>query len=153
MLQQVCEHIHNYFIASTIGGTFEISGGMISPLSLLEGQRFLIQGSVLNDGVYTYHADGITNDDDNDVSGLVDEPFTGYISTMAVPRSVITLTAEISDWRDKYGAAVQSPFSSETVNGVYTYVKTTKSEEGGGGGYSWQDVFKARLNRWRKAFL
>lgn len=150
MLQQVCEHIHNYFKASTIGGTFEIAGGMISPLSLLEGQRFLVEGSLLNDGVYTYHAAGITNDDDNGEAGLADETFTGAIVAMAVPPAVIALTGEITDWVGKYGEAVMSPYSSETVNGVYSYTKTTKSGEAGGRGYSWQDVFKSRLNRWRK---
>ena len=59
MLQQVCEHIHNYHIMRQVPGTFEIAGGTISLPFLLEGQRFLIEGSALNDGVYTYHESGI----------------------------------------------------------------------------------------------
>lgn len=157
MLQQVCEYIHNYFIPKDNGtprvqqGDYTISSGMISPIpALKEGQRFLIVGSDLNDGVYTYHAAGIKNDDDNAVSGLVDETFSGSIALMAVPRAVLALVSEINTWAAKYGEATMTPYSSETVNGVYTYVKTTKSEEAGGGGYSWQDIFKARLDTWRK---
>lgn len=157
MLQQVCEYIHNYFIPKENGmpkcwhGDYTIASGVITPaVSLKEGQRFAIFGSDLNDGVYTYHQTGIMNDDDTEAAGLQAEVFTGSIAAMAVPPAVITLVGEINDWVEKYGEAVMSPYSSETVNGVYNYTKTTKSEEAGGGGYSWQDVFKSRLNQWRK---
>jgi len=157
MLQTVCEYIHNYFIAKDgriprcWANDYTIADGMISPaVPLKEGQRFLIVGSDLNDGVYTYHADGIKNDDDTEAAGLQAEVFTGSIAAMAVPPAVIGLIGEINDWVAKYGAIVNSPYSSESVQGVYNYSKTTKSEEAGGGGYSWQDVFKSRLNQWRK---
>ena len=67
MLQQVCEYIHNYFIKDRHESDYEIIGGTISLPFLKEGQRFLISGSDLNDGVYTYHADGIKDDDDANV--------------------------------------------------------------------------------------
>ena len=157
MLQQVCEYIHNYFISKDgriprcWANDYTIADGMISPaVQLKEGQRFLIVGSDLNDGVYTYHESGITNDDDAEAVGLQAEDFTGSIAAMAVPPAVIGLIGEINDWVAKYGAIVNSPYSTESVQGVYNYSKTTKSEEAGGGGYSWQDVFKSRLNQWRK---
>jgi len=157
MLQQVCEYIHNYFISKDgriprcWANDYTIADGMISPaVQLKEGQRFLIVGSDLNDGVYTYHADGIKNDDDTEAAGLQAEDFTGSIAAMAVPPAVIGLIGEINDWVATYGAIVNSPYSSESVQGVYNYTKTTKSEEAGGGGYSWQDVFKSRLEQWRK---
>ena len=159
MLQQVCEYIHNYFISKDgriprcWANDYTIADGMISPaVQLKEGQRFLIVGSDLNDGVYTYHESGITNDDDAEAVGLQAEDFTGSIAAMAVPPAVIALIGEINDWVAKYGAIVNSPYSTESVQGVYNYSKTTKSEEAGGGGYSWQDVFKSRLNQWRKPF-
>ena len=77
MLNQICENICNYFIQNRYEGRYEISGGMIS-LPLLDGQRFLIQGSALNDGMYTYHDTGIKDDDDKTLAvGLQDETFTG----------------------------------------------------------------------------
>lgn len=70
MLDQVCNEIRNHFIQTPICGEFSIKNGTISPLSLLEGQRFWIVGSVLNDGVYTFHETGIRNDDDTEAAGL-----------------------------------------------------------------------------------
>lgn len=152
MLRQICENICNYFIQNRFEGKYEIAGGMIS-LPLLDGQRFLIQGSALNDGLYTYHDTGIKNDDDSVAAGLRAETFTGTICALAVPPAVIALAGEIKTWVDNYGASVETPYSSENVLGVYSYTKASGGT-GAGGSVSWQDVFSDRLNRWRKvAFL
>ena len=152
MLQQVCEHIHNYFIKDRFEGKFEVADGMIS-LPLLDGQRFLIQGSALNDGVYTYHDTGIKNDDDSAVVGLRAETFTGTICALAVPPAVIALAGEIKSWVDTNGEVVNTPYTSESVLGVYSYTKASGGT-GAGGTVSWMDVYKEPLNRWRKvAFL
>lgn len=160
MLQQVCENINNYFIPKDNGiprcwaDTYTIQSGAVSPAPpLKEGQRFLIKGSDLNDGVYTYHTYLIMDDDDSAAAGLQDEVFSGTIAAMAVPPAVIALTGEINDWVEKFGDAVKNPYTSETVNGVYTYVKAVKSEDAGGGSYSWQDVFKSRLAPYRRICL
>ena len=150
MLQQVCEHIHNYFIKETRQGTFTIANGMIELPFLLDGQRFLISGSVLNDGIYTYHSNGIKNDDNAEVVGILqDETWTGTICALAVPPAVIALSAEVKAWVDTNGSAVASPYTSENVIGVYSYTQKTGGS-GAGGAISWQDVFRDRLNRWRK---
>ena len=152
MLQKVCEHIHNYFIKDRFEGKFEVADGMIS-LPLLDGQRFLIQGSALNDGVYTYHDTGIKNDDDSAVVGLRAETFTGTICALAVPPAVIALAGEIKSWVDTNGEVVNTPYTSESVLGVYSYTKASGGT-GAGGTVSWMDVYKEPLNRWRKvAFL
>lgn len=156
MLQQICEHIHNYFIKDRQFGVHEIADGMIS-LPLLEGQRFLIAGSVLNDGVYTYHDTGIKDDDDKEFpvgAGLQDETWTGTICGLAVPPAVISLSAEINAWVEQYGEAVNSPFQSESVLGVYSYTKASgMGGSGVGGTATWQDAFRDQLNRWRKICL
>ena len=152
MLQQIMETVHNYFVEEKLNGRYEIVDGMIS-LPLLEGQRFLIQGSVLNDGVYTYHSDCIRDDDDTVEVGLQDETFAGTICALAVPPAVIALSAEIKSWVDKYGAASDSPYTSENVIGVYSYTKANGGS-GAGGAVTWKDAFKDQLKRWRKvAFL
>lgn len=148
MLQQVCEHIHNYFIDSRLEGGFVIADGTIS-LPLLDGQRFLITGSRLNDGVYTYHEGGIKDDDNSVVVGLQDETFTGTICGLAVPPAVISLSAEIKAWEVKNGEIVNAPYSSESVLGVYSYSKASGGT-GAGGSVTWRDVFAGRLNRYRK---
>lgn len=162
MLQQVCEYIHNNFIPKDSGiprvyhGDYTITASMITPAPpLKEGQRFLIRGSDLNDGVYTYHAAGIKDDDDAKAAGLQAEEFTGSIAAMAVPPAVIALIGEINSWVAKYGEIVNSPYSSETVNGVYSYQKAAQGGElqHKGSGYNWQDVFKSQLDTWRKPCL
>lgn len=150
MLQNVCEHIHNYFIKSTYDGTFEIADNTIS-LPLIDGQRFLIKGSVLNDGMYTYHDDGIKNDDNSSVVGLHDETWTGTICALAVPPAVIALSGEINAWVAENGAIVNSPYTSESVIGVYSYTKKTGT--GAGGTVTWQDTFKSQLDPYRRISL
>lgn len=148
MLQQVCEYIHNYFIKAVHEGRYEIADGMIS-LPLLDGQRFLIQGSVLNDGVYTFHDTGIKNDDDTEAAGLHDETFTGTICGLAIPPEVISLSGEINEWAAENGDRVDSPYQSENVIGVYSYTKASGGS-GAGGAVTWKDVYGSQLSRWRR---
>jgi len=78
MLTEVCNFVHNYFEHTTYRGSFEIVDGNIDLSGMvLKGQRFRIIGSAMNDGIYTYHADGVYNDDDNTAEPLLDETFTG----------------------------------------------------------------------------
>ena len=148
MLQQVCENLCNFFIKDRFEGKHEIADGMIS-LPLLEGQRFLIMGSALNDGLYTYHETYIANDDDAEAVGLKDEMWAGTICALAVPPAVIALSSEIESWVAKNGEIVNSPYTSESVLGAYSYTKASGGT-GAGGSVSWQDVFSSQLKRWRR---
>ena len=129
MLQEVCEHIHNYFARQRFTGTFVITDGAISPApALKEGQRFLIQGSDLNDGIYTYHESGLMDDDDSAGAGLTAESFTGVVYGLAVPPQLISLAAEISEWVEEYGDDTKSPYQSESFGGYsYTRARDRKS--------------------------
>lgn len=148
MLQQVCEFIHNYFIKDVYESIYDIADGMVS-LPLLDGQRFLISGSALNDGMYTYHDTGIKDDDDSEAVGLQDETFAGTICALAVPPAVKALSEEIKTWVETNGESVNSPYQSENVIGVYSYTKASGGS-GAGGSVTWQDVYGSQLNRWRK---
>ena len=148
MLNQICENICNYFIRDRYEGRFEIADGMIS-LPLLDGQRFLIQGSALNDGMYTYHDTGIKNDDDSEAVGLHEESWAGTICALAVPPAVLALSTEIKSWVDANQESQKSPYTSESVLGVYSYTKASGGH-GAGGSVGWMDVFADRLKRWRK---
>ena len=148
MLQQVLENIHNMFITAPNPGTYTIANGTLSLPFLKENQRFWIVGSDLNDGVYTYHAAGLTNDDDTEAVGLQDETWAGTICALAVPPAVIALSNDIKAWVDANGETVDSPYTSESVIGVYSYTKKTGT--GAGGTVTWQDTFKSRLDRWRR---
>jgi len=150
MLERVCNHVHNYFIRSAYPGEYEITGGSL-PLGeiLKEGQRFQLIGSDLNDGVYTWHADGIKDDDDKEAAALADEAFAGTILAMAPPKEFLAIVGEIADWVDAYGAGADSPYQSENVIGVYSYTKASGAAADGSGGSGWESAFASRLNPYR----
>ena len=108
---------------------------MLPPLDFLqEGQYFRIVGSVFNDGVYQYPA-----------TSLTDEVFEGAVWAMAVPPTLIALSAEIKAYNDS-DAGKPSPFTSESFGG-YSYTKATDAN---GAPIGWQKAFASRLAKWRK---
>lgn len=141
MIDEICGTIHNYFTdkEDIRSGEYIIEGGALDLDFLLPGQYFRIVGSAMNDGVWQHPADG-----------LVDETFTGQIWPMRPPRAFLTMAEEISQWQDKYGAAMLSPYQSENVIGVYSYTKAATGSGGASSAAGWKDVFKNKLNRWRK---
>ena len=137
MLTEICAELRNYFEVPNGRhfGTFTISGGSIAPLDFLqEGQYFRIIGSVFNDGVYQYPATSMT-----------DEVFEGAVWAMAVPPSIIALSAEIKAYNDSE-AGQPSPYASESFGG-YSYTKATDAN---GAPIGWQKAFASRLAKWRK---
>lgn len=153
MLQEVMEEILNYFVPiSAEKRTYTIASGVISPLfdDVADGDRFLVCGSRRNDGVYTYHANGIKDDDDKKAAGLRDETFAGTIRVCAVPPAVLALSEEIRNWAETNAAALSSPLQSESFNG-YSYTLRSGKGSGGNGPLTWRDCPAAkRLERWRK---
>lgn len=137
MLTELCEELRNYFEVPNGRhfGTFAISGGSIAPLDFLqEGQYFRVVGSVFNDGVYQYPA-----------TSLTDEVFEGAVWAMALPPSIIALSAEIEEY-NKSDSGKPSPFTSESFGG-YAYTKATDAN---GAPIGWQKAFASRLAKWRK---
>ena len=137
MLTEICAELRNWFVVpdGVHIGTYTISGGSIAPLDFLrEGQYFRIIGSVFNDGVYQYPA-----------TSLTDEVFEGAVWAMAVPPTLIALSAEIKAYNDS-DAGKPSPYTSESFGG-YSYTKATDAN---GVPIGWQKAFASRLNKWRK---
>ena len=137
MLTEICAELRNYFEVPNGRhfGKFEISGGSIAPLEFLqEGQYFRIVGSVFNDGVYQYPA-----------TSLTDEAFDGAVWAMAVPPTLIAISAEVEEY-NKSDAGKESPYTSESFGG-YSYTKATDAS---GTPIGWQKAFARRLSKWRK---
>ena len=150
MLQQVCDFVHNYFVLETHVGEFTIAGGTISLPSVLDGQRFRVIGSALNDGIYTYSEGGVIKDDDGlEEVQLAAETFKGTVQLMGVPVAFDKIVNEISDWTSKNQAVMDGPYQSESFGG-YSYTKATGGKTGGSGTFTWQDAFRSRLNAYRK---
>ena len=137
MLTEICAELRNWFVVpnGVHIQTYTISGGSIAPLDFLqEGQYFRIIGSVFNDGVHQYPAFDLT-----------DEVFHGAVWAMAVPPTLIALSAEIEEY-NKSDAGKASPYISENFGG-YGYTKATGSN---GKVLTWKSVFADALNRYRK---
>lgn len=136
MISEVMRHIRNYFqTGEYIDGTYTIQDGTIDLPFLLDGQYFLIEGSVLNDGVYQYPP-----------FELDDETFTGTIVPLKPPKAFLNLCEDIAQYVEKYGGSNVGPYSSESFGG-YTYTRATNQN---GSPQTWKDVFASRLNEWRK---
>lgn len=135
MLETVLQNLNNWFLVpdGVHAGEFTVQGGQLTLPFLQTGQYFRVVGSVFNDGLHQYP-----------VADLTDETFTGSVWALAVPKAVIKLAEEIDAWQTKNGDP--GPFTSESFGG-YSYSKATNAS---GMAVGWQDVFKSRLNDWRR---
>ena len=139
LLDEICGYLHNFFVDEIHEGTYTVANGGID-LPLLTGQYFCVRGSVFNDGVWQYPA-----------TGMASETFTGEIWAMAVPAAVMSLANDIEEWMSAYADSnLTSPFTSESFNN-YSYTRAQgASADGGYAPVTWQNIFGARLARWRK---
>lgn len=137
MLENVLQHLNNWFLVDVHEGEFVVRNGSITLPFLQTNQYFRICGSVFNDGLHQYP-----------VGDLVDETFTGSIWALAVPKAVIDLSVEIEAWQEKNGESVASPYQSESFGG-YSYTKRSAGNDSGTLN-GWQGAFRGRLNDWRK---
>lgn len=153
-ITEMCLECKNFFLKNGVNDihsdVYTISAHTIAPLDfILPNQYFRIKGSVLNDGVYQNNEAGL--------SSLQDETFTGAIWAMAVPPSFLKLCEEITEWQNKYGgvgSTNMSPYSSESISGVYSRTKASGSSSGNGESSveTWQSTYKSRLNKWRRIY-
>lgn len=134
MLYEILKHIRNFFpdIEHQKEATFTIVSGAISPsVDIKEGQYFLIEGSVFNDGIKQL------------TDSFTDETFRGTITPLKIPSDLLNLATEIEDFNRKNEASV---YASESF-GNYSRTRATNSN---GSLASWQNAFATRLNAWRK---
>lgn len=141
ILEQVLGSIHNWFIRDTIEvSNCEVTDGQLpASISIPDGVWYRIQGSYLNDGM---HLKGSEDE------GLTDETFDGTITTHVIPRGLLAIVQEITDWQAKYGLEANSPYQSESFGG-YSYSKGS-GFAGQSGKSGWQAAFAGRFNQWRK---
>lgn len=141
MLEAVLKETKNWFIVpdGVHTGTFAIEDGSITLPFLRDGQYFRICGSVFSDGLHQYGPA---------MEYLPDETFDGAVWALAIPKAVVELAGEIAAWQEKYGAVIDSPYTSESFGG-YSYSKAGGAGDSAGSG-GWQAAFRARMNPYRK---
>lgn len=141
MLQEVLQHINNYYIddyCDLVG--IEEDGFVVSNSSkFIANQYVLVVGSKLNDAVYK-----ITSIVGNKlmVSDLIEEVTDCYIYGLAVPKAVLNIVTEVEEYNTKANGVTQESLGDYSVS--YT------SENGD---VSWLTVFRKRLAPFRKAYL
>lgn len=150
MLEKVLSHIHNWFVREswTAKGCAIEGGELPASVSslMLDGQWYRIEGSYLNDGLHQ-----------NPASDLEDETFDGTISLLAIPKPLLSIVDEISDWiEDTEQAdreARKAKFQSESFGGYsYSLKADSRSNSASGGLTGWQAAFRSDLNPWRKPY-
>ena len=138
-IKEICDYIHNYFELETIDGKFTIADGSLTGVDIPNNQYFRIEGSIFNDDIYKAP-----------VADLTDETFKGRITLMVVPKDVIDVLNEATEWQAKNASVLNSPYQSESFGG-YSYSKGTSTKKDGlHGAYTWRDVFGDRLKAYRK---
>ena len=152
-LTELCGVLRNWFDRQRWFGQFSIQGGVLSGMDgkLLPGQYYRILGSTFHDGVWQFPPAAEATPEAGDAQSpvLPDETFEGAVWSMAVPGEVLNLADSIAAWREQYEAAALSPYTQESVPGLYSYIKGA-SNGSGGSPITWKTVFADRLNRWRK---
>lgn len=143
ILEQVLGSIHNWFTRDsyTVRECEITDGSLPASVPIPDGVWYRIQGSYLNDGMH------LKGDEDE---GLVDETFSGTITTHVIPKALLSIVEEASEWNAKYGAESNSPYQSESFGG-YSYTKSSGSSSSKGPAKSgWEAAFAGRFAQWRK---
>ncbi len=113
-------------------GDYKIVNGVLDLPFANDGDYILIEYPSKNEGVYKYP-----------LTGLKDEEFRGWISVRNIPDEFIELVEEIEAYKKNNPVG---GLQSESFGG-YSYTKATNKD---GGLFDWHDVYKQRLNEWRK---
>ena len=122
-----------------VSGALSVSGGTISLDGIAEGQFFWVEGSSLNDGLWQYPPDSMS-----------DEDFDGSAVFLAVPRAFASLCAEIAEWERENSGVLSSPLQSESFGG-YSYSKASGGSQGNEApAAAWQLQYGALLRPYRK---
>ena len=140
-LKEICDYIHNYFEYEYFEGEFAITDGSIdlSKVRIQNNQYYMIEGSVFNDGIHKH----VSTD-------LNDETFRGTIITMRVPKDVLDVLQEATEWQNSNKTVLQNPLNSESFGG-YSYQKASSGQgNAASSNPTWQSSFANELNRWRK---
>lgn len=131
---ELCVYTHNFFDSEDdpITGPFSFTPDTI-PAGVVQGQYFLVCGSVFNDGIH------LAGDGD-----LTAETFNGTVQPMRVPPAFAALAAKITD----YDAALPSGgvYVSQSFNG-WSGTMATGSDGLPADGLT---RYRKEINLWRK---
>jgi hypothetical protein len=158
MILAVMREVNRFFEVSIESGDFTLSKGKIQLNGNYKaGQYIILAGSILSDGLYKVVAvenGRYTLDLPRPPAcrqagpPVVDEKWRGTVYGLAIPSDFLVLCEEIREFQEKNG---NSSLVSETVIGVHTWVRGTKTDGNRATGtpITWKDAFADRLNDYR----
>ena len=77
------------------------------------------------------------------------DAYEKYKRGISLPKAFLKIVSDITEWQNKNSQIVESPYTSESFGG-YSYTKSTGSGSNAGGVLGWRDIFRARLNAYRR---
>lgn len=139
MLLTVLKHLNNFYIATEEVGDYVIQDNVITGLKdkYVIGQFIIIQGSMVNDGVYRFNSDTKT------LLDTMDEEFSGTIYGLRIPRELISVVQKIEEW-----AISQDP----NLSGLQSWSNGSWSESyamSNGVRAGWEQIFASKLKPYR----
>lgn len=148
MLYVIMRSIRNFFPYEGKDGNFKIENGKLIDADFIQpDQYYLIEGSRFNDGVHVLRSDNpprIYEHLDNFLP-LQDECFQGRVTGLVPPSEFLDLAEEIATYQADHPDE-GGPYSNESFGG-YSYTRATNKS---GDLMGWKDIYKSRLNAWRK---
>lgn len=140
---RVMKECRNFFETGYLKAAFTISGGAISPASMMpEGSYIAIEDSMYHNGVFRVGTSGAL---EGVPEGVFDETFTGRVYFLRPPAGFLALCGEIAQFAEKTPVGA---FQSESM-GAYSY---TRASGRNGGVMTWQEHFAPQLNEYRRMF-
>lgn len=131
--QDVMRQIRNYFIASTLTGTFTVADGKLTlDPPLAPGAWIAIEGAGTLDGVHTLDENGC-------LPGAADGSWRGMLHLLSPTADFLRLCADIRDWADKH------PDETLLTEKFGSYSRSQSSS-------AWEKVFERRLRPYQKMF-
>ena len=132
-VQDVMRHIRNYFIASTLTGTFTVTDGVLDLDPPLAPHAWIaIEGSGSLDGVHQLDENGCLPD-------TADGSWRGMLHLLSPTADFLRLCADIRSWADKH------PDETLRTEKFGSYSRSQSS-------CAWEKVFERRLRPYQKMF-
>ena len=132
-VQDVMRQMRNYFIASTLTGTFTVADGIIDLAPpLAPGAWVAIEGSGSLDGVHQLDENGKLPD-------AADGSWRGLLHLLSPTADFLRLCRDIRDWADKH------PDDTLLTEKFGSYSRSQSSS-------AWEKVFERRLRPYLRMF-
>lgn len=145
-MEAILKEVNNYFYKTVEYSKFEIRNNKIKVKGNYFPNQFIkVENSIMNDGIYKIIS---FENQEIEIENTIDEEFEGAIYGLAIPKDFIELIKEIEEYQKMNPISKSNVISESYLNG-YSYTMATNSN---GQISGWQDVFKSKLDTYRRIY-